>query len=47
MKPIDEFVRQMMASAGRVRAGDPGAATDVIQRALRQDSADGRALPPV
>lgn len=36
MKPIDEFVRQMMASAERVRAGDPGAATDVIQRALQQ-----------
>lgn len=36
MKPIDDFVRQMMASAERVRAGDPGAATDVIQQALRQ-----------
>ncbi|KFI05790.1 PHB depolymerase family esterase [Massilia sp. BSC265] len=36
MKPIDEFVRQMLASAERVRAGDPGAATGVIQRALQQ-----------
>ena len=36
MKPIDDFVRRMMASARRVRAGDPGAATEAIQRALRQ-----------
>lgn len=36
MKPIDEFLRHMMASAQRVRTGDPAAATEVIQRALQQ-----------
>lgn len=45
MKPIDDFVRQMMASAERVRAGDPGAATDVIQRALQQAGLMSPAAP--
>jgi poly(hydroxyalkanoate) depolymerase family esterase len=36
MKPIDEFVRHMIASAEQVRSGAPSAATETIQRALRQ-----------
>ncbi len=36
MKPIDDFVRQMIASAQQVRSNNPAAATDTIQRALRQ-----------
>lgn len=36
MKPLDQFVQQMIESAQHVRANDPTAATDIIQRALRQ-----------
>ncbi|SFB88653.1 extracellular catalytic domain type 1 short-chain-length polyhydroxyalkanoate depolymerase [Massilia yuzhufengensis] len=36
MKQLDQFVQQMMESAKLVRSNNPGAATDVIQRALQQ-----------
>lgn len=36
MKPLDQFVQQMMESAKLVRSNNPGAAVDVIQRALGQ-----------
>lgn len=35
MKPIDQFLKQMMASAQRVQANDAAGATDIIHRALR------------
>ncbi|EEF23378.1 conserved hypothetical protein, partial [Ricinus communis] len=35
MKPLDQFLKQMMASAQRVQANDAAGATDIIQRALR------------
>ena len=36
MKQLDQFVQQMMESAKLVRSNNPGAAADVIQRALSQ-----------
>lgn len=36
MKPLDQFIQQMIASAKQVAAGDSGSATETIQRALRQ-----------
>ena len=36
MKPLDQFVQHMMESAKLVRSNNPGAAVDVIQRALGQ-----------
>ena len=35
MKPLDQFLKQMMASAQRVQANDAAGATDIIHRALR------------
>lgn len=35
MKPFDQFLKHMMASAQRVQANDAAGATDIIQRALR------------
>jgi len=35
MKPLDQFLKQMMASAQRVQASDAAGATDIIHRALR------------
>jgi poly(hydroxyalkanoate) depolymerase family esterase len=35
MKPLDQFLKHMMASAQRVQAHDAAGATDIIQRALR------------
>lgn len=35
MKPLEQFLKQMMASAQRVRANDSAGATEIIQRALR------------
>lgn len=50
MKPLDQFVQQMIESAQHVRANDPAAATDIIQRALRQaglmNSPDMPPAPP-
>jgi poly(hydroxyalkanoate) depolymerase family esterase len=45
MKPIDEFVRQMIASAQQVRTDGPAAATESIQRALRQAGLLGPGAP--
>jgi poly(hydroxyalkanoate) depolymerase family esterase len=54
MKPFDQFLKQMMASAQRVQANDTAGATDIIQRALRdaglmatpaQDTQDAQAGP--
>ena len=36
MKPMEQFIQQMLASAQQVRSGDAGGATETIQRALRQ-----------
>ena len=35
MKPFDQFLKHMMASAQRVQANDAAGATEIIQRALR------------
>ena len=35
MKPFDQFLKQMMASAQRVQANDAAGATEIIHRALR------------
>lgn len=36
MKPFEDFIGQMLASARRVQANDVSSATDIIQRALAQ-----------
>ncbi|MGH8852746.1 MAG: hypothetical protein ACREWI_00540 [Telluria sp.] len=46
MKPLDQFVRQMLESARLVRANDPLGATGVIQRALRQAGLMAPVAPP-
>lgn len=55
MKPLEQFLQQMMTSAQRVRTSDTAGATEIIQRALRdaglmtppapsaQDAPDGAA----
>src|SRR5437763_13958714 len=42
MKPLDQFLKQMMASAQRVGANDAAGATEIIQRALK----DAGLMPP-